>query len=109
MSCPHGCGYIDGVHDYGCEGRRTAYTDPRVGELYLTETPVESNILDLALQKLLDQAGMAEWDPEQVVGGDPEWLAVRQAIREGIQAHEQLPVRIEWSDRAEAPALVMRR
>lgn len=109
MNCRYGCAYIDAIHDFGCPGRREVYADPVLTHLYVTETPAESNILDLALQKLLDEAGMPEWDPEQVVGDDLAWVAVRATIRAGVEAHSQLPVRIEWSDKAEAPSLVMRR
>lgn len=109
MACRHGCGFIDGVHDYGCPGRREVYTDPVAGALYFTETPDEGMRLDLLLQLLLDEAGMSEWDPEAVVAEDEKaWIAVRYAIRQGLSPHGRAPVRIAWSAKAEAPALVMR-
>lgn len=105
--CPVGCDFTDEIHDFGCAARQSYYRDPALSHLYATETPKERGLLDRLLMHLLVDAGFSEWDPEEVDGGEPEWLVLRQRIRElgPTVLDRALPLRVEWNTDAEAPSL----
>lgn len=92
---PTPCDFTDDVHAHGCPERFRGWGDEPAAllELYGTETPEEHERLQDALTHaidchLLDSDGYREVTPDDVQGGNHEWLAVRRAIRDGASDTE---------------------